>query len=779
MKKLVLCSVLLVLATIAYSQSSTTITGIVKDQISGKGIPNVSVSFLETNKGTVTDVDGNYSIIVESGNYNIQFSAMGYQKEVLSANLNKTMQVIDVILKKDITGLEEVLIGAESKSITKEVLNVNKLGIKNINVPMTAYSINTKLMQQRNVSDLGDAVKSATGVRPINRYGGFQTFRIRGFNNFVMLIDGVRDERHNISTSAPTTNLANVERIEVLKGPAGVLYGHSALGGIINIVRKKPTDIQKANFKVTYGSFDTYNFEGGIGGPISEKLRYRADVGMTRTDGWRDFGVATNNGSLMLDYTPSSKDKLAFYFQANKDKYDTDTGIPVDENSSVIEGMNPETRYNDPQDYLKHKRFDYQLNYSHDFNTNLKLSNLLSYSNDDIDYLSTEFLELNATRDSITRAFPFYFNHKTKTLQNQLDVSYRFKTGSIAHKALVGNSVSILDRRTFRGEVIGPGIFTTISVQNPILNQGHIEAIDNRVDVKKEVVYAFYLQDWITISDKFKALVGLRYDTFTGTYYRDELDSDRNVITPGERTEIPSSSFSYRAGLVYQPVKDVVSVFASYSNYFKPTRRITPNGNVFDPERGFQNELGVKFQKNNLLIATLSAYYMLKNNIVERTSVDDYRQIGSADSKGFELDLESEPVQGLYLKAGYAFVDAKIRDYDQALQTVPAGNRLQYAPKNSVNFWGNYEFQKGTLQGFGAGFGLNYVDDNYTNSSNTYELPSYTTIDGTLYYQTKQVRVGVNINNITDELYFTDAIYGNQFFPGQGRNYKLSLAYRF
>lgn len=100
-------------------------------------------------------------------------------------------------------------------------------------------------MQQRNVFDIGDAVKSVTGVRPINRYGGFQTFRIRGFNNFVMLVDGVRDERHNISTSAPSTNLANVERIEVLKGPAGVLYGHSALGGIINIVRKKNLHINK------------------------------------------------------------------------------------------------------------------------------------------------------------------------------------------------------------------------------------------------------------------------------------------------------------------------------------------------------------------------------------------------------------------------------------------------------------------------------------------------------------------------------------------------------
>ncbi|WP_025663075.1 TonB-dependent receptor [Aquimarina megaterium] len=779
MKKLVLCSVLLLWGFITYAQSNITITGTVKSQTSGKGISNVSVFIQQTNHETITDEKGKYSISLEKGNYNILFSAISYQQTIKNIIVDRESLILDVTLKKNITGLEEVFINGGNNKTNKKILSVNKLGIKNIDIPVTTNSINGEIMQQRNVSDIGDAVKSVTGVRPINRYGGFQTFRIRGFNNFVMLVDGVRDERHNISTSAPSTNLVNVERIEVLKGPAGVLYGHSALGGIINIVRKKPTHNQKANFKATYGSYDTYNTEGGVSGPVSDKLRYRVDIGMTRTQGWRDYGIATNNGSLMLDYTPSANDKLAFYFQTNKDVYDTDTGIPVDEDSSIISGMDPETRYNDPQDYLKHKRLDYQIKYSHDFDPNLKLSNLLSYSNDDIDYLSTEFLELNPTKDSITRAFPFYFNHQTKTLQNQLDLSYTFKTSTIEHKALLGNSISILDRKTFRGEVIGPGTFTTISVQNPTLNQGHIETIDNKVDIKKEVVYAFYLQDWIKFSDKFKALIGLRYDTFTGTYYRDIINNNRALITSGVRTKIPSSSFSYRAGIVYQPVKDMISIFASYSNYFKPSRRVTPNGKVFDPETGFQNELGIKFQKNELFTATLSAYYMLKNNIVEKTNVDDYQQIGSADSKGIELDIESKPFEGFYIKAGYAFVDAKIRDYNKTLQTVPAGNRLPYAPKNSINFWGNYEFQKGYLHGLGIGLGLNYVGKNYTNSSNTYTLPSYTTIDGSLYYQAKKVRIGLNINNIADTLYFTDAIYSNQFFPGQGRNYKLSLAYKF
>ena len=134
---------------------------------------------------------------------------------------------------------------------------------------------------------------------------------------------------------------------------------------------------------------------------MTDQLRYRVDLGMTRTDGWRDFGVATNNGAITLDYTPTKKSHLELAFQANDDLYDTDTGIPVDENGQLIKGMNPRTRYNDPQDYLKHKRKDIQLKYTHELSKKLKITEHFAWSDDDINYLSTEWLKVNATKDSI------------------------------------------------------------------------------------------------------------------------------------------------------------------------------------------------------------------------------------------------------------------------------------------------------------------------------------------------------------------------------------------
>lgn len=720
--------------------------------------------------GTTSNSNGEFEI---KGNPEdiIRITHLGYIKKKIVFN---DMPAV-IYLQTSENRLTEVQISGERKKQS----TVNKLPVKDIDMPTTTNAVSSKIIEQRNSTDLGDAVKSVTGVRPINRYGGFQTFRIRGFNNFVLLVDGVRDERHNLSTSAPSTNLANVERIEVLKGPASVLFGHSALGGIINIVRKKPTNFDTGNFAVTYGSFDAYNISGGMGGAITKKINYRADLGVTRNSGWRDYGVDTNNSSLMFDFQPTEKDRFELYLQGNSDQYDTDTGIPVDENGELVELMNPETRYNDPQDYLKHKRYDVQLKYNRKLNDKMNLTNHLSWSNDDIDYLSTEFLEFNATKDSLKRAFPFYFNHQTSTIQNQLDLSYSFKTGTIEHKSLIGYNLSVLDRKSFRGDVIGPGTFTTISVENPTLNQGHIQPVATRVRARDEMVNALYFQDWLKFSDKFKAIIGLRYDMFSGTYYTDDINPDRSLAKAGKKVSIPSTALTYRAGVVYQPIAGG-SLFASYSNYFKPSRTIAPNDRIFDPETGYQTEAGIKWEKPNVISATFSGFYMLKNNIVERNKVDEYNQIGEADSKGFELDIEFTPLKGLYAKAGYAYVDASVRAFDtEKLQATKAGNKLRYAPEHLANAWVSYNFQNRKLKGLGIGSGLNYTGENYTNTANTYILPSYYTLDATLFYESNGVRVAFNANNITNQFYYTDAIYGNQFFPGMARNFKLSLGYKF
>lgn len=653
---------------------------------------------------------------------------------------------------------------------------VNKIDVPLRDIPLTTSAVSARTIEQRGIDDLQEAMKNTTGVRANNTYGGFQHFTIRGFSNFVLMVDGVRDERHNISTSAPNTNLANVESVEVLKGPASVLFGHSALGGIINIARKRPSADFKADFSAAYGSFNTRRIRAGAGGPINDKLRYRIDFGMSDTDGYRHSGSNTNNGYLALEYTPTERDLFYLTIGANKDIYDTDTGLPMLEGSQLAPGMDRDTRYNDPADFLKHTRYDYQLKYVHRFDSGVTLSDQLSYYDDNINYFSTEELSFNTTLDSLNRSFPFYFNHLTKPLQNQLELTYEFDTKGISHKLLAGYSLSLLDRKTYNGDVFGPGKNATVSVRNPILNQGYIDFKDTYYRATMEHVHGIYVQDWIKISEKLKGLLGLRYDIFRGNYFTDQVDADRNVTEQGPESKIAKSALTYRAGLVYQPL-EALSVYGSYSTYFKPARRVAPNGETFDPETGYQGEVGSRFEMGAKWTANLAFYYMRKNNQLEALPGGIYKRIGSAESKGFEMELNGSLAPGLDATAGYTFSNAKYLDFDGVEVNPVAGKQVAFAPKNMVNVWLNYEVQNGTLKGASIGGGVNYMDETFTNSANTFVMAAYTVADLAVGYRIGRVGIRVNVNNLFNERYYANAIYANQFSPGATRNFLVSLRY--
>ena len=773
-----LCYLLAIIFMVAFStygqQSAGKVTGTVATK-EGNVLAFATVQLEGTSLGAITDNSGKFTIInVPPGNYQLIVSMVGYETitQQLTVNPGLTSEV-KLDMSESTTSLDEVQVRGMRMFVSE---NLNRVKVPLKDMPVTINSVSKDLIAQRGTDDLGEALKSATGVRPINRYGGFQTFRIRGFNDFVLLTEGVRDERHNLSTSAPSTNLANVDRIEVLKGPASVLFGHSALGGVINIVRNQPSKVFKADFSAAYGSFNTRRIKAGAGGPINEKWSYRVDFGTSESDGFRGYGTSTNNFYTAIQFRPRDGELLDIRIGLNDDVYDTDTGLPVLEDGSLVPGMDIDNRYNDPQDFLDHTRYDFQVRYEKQLSENTKISNQLSYYWDDIDYFSTEALTFNATFDSLTRSFPFYFNHRTEPVQNQLELTHNFNTGGIEQKVLIGYSLSILDRRTYRGDIFGPGLNATIAVQDPILNQGHLDHVDTRYQARLEDVHGIYVQDWLNIGEQWKALIGFRYDIFKGDYFTDQVDADRNVIEEGEVTEIPSTAFTYRAGLVYQPLEQL-SFYSGYSSYFEPSRRITGDGDVFEPETGFQAELGGRLFLGTHTTMTLTGFYLRKNDIVESLGGGIFNQIGTADSRGLEFEVNSSPMEGFTITAGYAYTDTEIQDYDGGEVNEDAGNRIQFAPVHLANVWANYQVQGGLLKGFGLSAGLNHTGENFTRANNAFALPAYTLLDGSIFYNFGQGEVRLNVNNITDEVYFRDAIFGDQFFPGVSRNYLLSIRY--
>lgn len=208
-------TVLLCLYSLTSMAQNITITGTVTDE-GNVPIPGVSIVLENTSTGTATDFDGKYTLQVPQDGQALLFSAIGFRtiKKDISAQQN---QVLNVRLQEEITQLTEATIKMERR------LKVNKLNIKNLEAPMTTHTISAKLLDQMDITNIEDASKSIAGLHSVNRYGGFHFFNIRGFDNFVLLYDGIRDERHTITRSAPVANFANVERIEMLKGPSKCL----------------------------------------------------------------------------------------------------------------------------------------------------------------------------------------------------------------------------------------------------------------------------------------------------------------------------------------------------------------------------------------------------------------------------------------------------------------------------------------------------------------------------------------------------------------------------
>lgn len=774
MTQKILLWLLVFVPIISSAQSGYFIKGAVFDE-DRQPITRATVKILQTTDGAITDNDGQFELKnLSNGNYTLEVSFVGYSKTQIDVAINnQSVNDLTITLKSDTKTLGEVTISSNRKR--EELQTINKIDVDLKDLPVTVHSIDRKVIDQKGAIALEDAMKNVTGVRTRNTYGGFQHFHIRGMEQFVLLVDGVRDERHNISQSAPSTNLAAVEGIDVLKGPSSVMFGHSALGGIINVRRRQPTQVFKANFQSSYGSFNTRNIMAGAGGAITDKLSFRADFGVGNSDGFRGLGYNYTNAYLSLKYKPAKKHTIQFNVQANDDFYSTDTGIPLLADGTMVQGMNPPTRYNDPQDFLKNKRIDLQLNYQYQISDKLKLTNLTSYFIDDINYFSTEELTFNATQDSLVRSFPFYFNHQTKPIQNQLELSGEYKIGSIQNKFVVGHSISVLDRKTFRGNITGPGKNTTVSVVNPVLNQGAMFIEDNRYIARMETVNGFFGQNWFNFGEKFKALVAVRVDVFNGDYFTNQLDKDRNITSKGDVSKLNIVAPTYRGGLVYQPIKSV-SIYSSYNTYFKPTRTVAPNGDMFDPETGYQGELGVRYEKDDKISVNIAGFSLARTNILQGIPGGGFENIGTGTSNGFELEVNYNPIKDLSVRTGYSFAHTEIQENKGDIAPNPnAGNRLPFAPQHLVHSWLSYEASATKLKGLGVGLGVNYTSDNYTTNANTIKLDAYYLLDAALWYRFNKYELKFNLNNLTDQFYYRDAIFGNQVFIGPSRNFMVTF----
>lgn len=612
-------------------------------------------------------------------------------------------------------------------------------------IPQSIQVVPQQVLQDRQVRSITDGLENVSGVTSVSTAASSRNyFTIRGFEVYSnSLVNGLPDPQ--ISSDG---SFVNVERLEVLKGPASVLYGEtgfSGIGGTINFVTKQPLSDPFYEISATIGSFDDYLGTIDFSGPLndSKTALYRFNAGYRSTESFVDF-----NEARRLSIAPN----LSFSLGQNTDLV-VEGDVNIQERNgqqpdgppavgSILPNPNGEVRRSFSlqgpvtDDLTINGRVGYSL--EHRFNENWKLRNAFRYvfyNDDDRDgapgFSATDLADDNRTLNrEATIGSQFYDFYLLDT-----NLQGKFSTGPIDHQLLFGFSLSrnTTDLNFEFGIPAAP-----VDIFNPVYDQTVVSTGRNFIEFTTRDTLGIYLQDQITLVENLKLLLGGRVDLF------EERKTDR--LTDIEISQ-SDTAFSPRVGIVYQPIPPI-SLYASFARSFAPTIGTSATEEAFQPERGTQYEVGIKADVNDQLSATLALYDLTRTNVTttDPDNLDFSIQTGEQNSQGIELDISGEILSGWNIIAGYAYTDARVTEDN----TVPVGNRLFSALEHSFNLWTTYRIQQGDLQGLGFGLGFYYVGETAGNLANTFEIPSYFRTDAAIFYEREQFRTALNFRNLFD-----------------------------
>lgn len=637
-------------------------------------------------------------------------------------------------------------------------------------IPFSIQTVPQQVLREQQVQRVSEALRNVPGVQSEESPRSiFEVPRIRGFggfDSFNIITNGLQDGNAGVQIG-----VGNIERVDVLKGPAAALFSQGGLGGTVNIVTKQPLSTPFYNVEASVGSFDTYSGLIDLTGPLDERnnVLYRFNAYGYRTDTFVDFFEIERYGfapaiSLRLD----ENTKLTLEAEYNYFEQPNDRGLPA--KGTVLPNRNgelPISRFvGEPSiDYVSPRttRLGYSLEHNLDKNwqirNNFRVSLLRQPQNS---VFPDTLLEDDRT---LTRGLVEADLQNTNSYLFNTDVVGNFKTGSIDHKLLIGFDLftsNTTNRFTERS-------LSPIDIFDPVYSRNNVGDVIAEFPLASTITdqYGIYVQDQITLLNNVKLLLGGRFDWV-----------EQRIKEEGELTGSQSDdAFSPRIGIVYQPIQPI-SLYASYSRSFKQVTGSGLDRSLFKPERGTQYEVGVKADLSDRLAATLAYFDITRTNVLTDDPNDESGlfsiQTGEQHSRGIEFDVTEEILPGWNIIAGYAYTDAKVTE-----DTNFEDNQINNVPKHAFNIWTTYEIQRGSLQGLGFGLGLFYVGEREGDLENTFNLPSYFRTDAAIFYNQGRFRAALNIRNLFDIRYFETAQSDLRVFPGEPLTVVGSVFWRF
>ncbi|CAI09157.1 TonB-dependent receptor [Aromatoleum aromaticum] len=632
-------------------------------------------------------------------------------------------------------------------------------------VPASITVVPGEVIQDQAMRGMSDVLRYVPGVTAAQGEGNRDQMVIRGNNTTAdFFVNGIRDDAQIFR------DVYNLERVEVLKGPGGMTFGRGGAGGVVNRVTKRPLFGHVGEASLTVGSWDQLRGTVDVGEKINDAAAWRLNAMAEKANSFRD-GVDLDRYGInpTITFTPGGNTALTLGFEHFRDERTADRGVPsqngrpFDDSRSRFFGNADQSESRTGVDALTAV-------IEHDFG-GVQLRNSFRAAQYDKFYQNvfSSNVAINPARQATLSAY----NNSNDRLNvfNQTDLTTKFATGGLQHTLLAGIELGYQDsdNRRKTGQ-FAPGT-NVVPASNPFGTAISFNptATDANNNVESDT-YAVYVQDQIALNEQWKVLAGLRYDKFE-VDFNDKRAANTDLSTTDEEV-------SPRFGLIWTPTARQ-TYYASYSYSFLPAGEqlsLSPNTEDLNPEKAINYEVGARWDVLPELTLSTAVFRLDREDVRAADPLNPgfFVQTGEQRTEGFEIGLQGQVTPWWQVFAGYANLDAEIT---KTSASAPKGRKVGLVPDHMTSIWNRFDLG----QGWGVGLGVINQSSSYTSFTNSVKLPSFTRVDGAVYYtfNDRKTRLALNVENITDKEYFPTAHSDNNISPGAPLNARLTLSTAF
>jgi catecholate siderophore receptor len=647
-------------------------------------------------------------------------------------------------------------------------------------VPASVTIVPAQVIQDAGMQSLGDVFRYVPGVLMHQGEGNRDQIVIRGNSTTAdFFVDGVRDDAQVFR------DLYNLERVEFLKGPGGMIFGRGGAGGVVNRVTKRPVFGEVGAATLTLGSYSQRRGTVDVGNKLSEVAAWRLNAMAEKSDSFRNgAGLERYAVNPTVAIATGAQTLLTLGYEHLWDYRTADRGFPSFNGAPF--NADPSTFFGNASQ--SHARSIVDGAYAvldHDFGGGMQLKNTFRVTHYD-KYYENVFpgSAVNAAGNLTLSAYN-NANQRTNVF-NQTDFTRKLTAGGFEHTLLAGLELGHQDSANKRNTgFFGPtGTATgaTVPAANPIafataFRPNGTDA-DNQV---KSDMAAVYVQDQVALTRQWKMIAGLRYDTF-----KVDLD-DRRTTTPAVDLARTDKAFSPRAGLIWSP-NAVSSYYASYSYAFLPSGEqlgLATTTADLAPEKAKNYELGARWDLLRELTLSTALFRTDRTDVrvADPLNPGFFVKSGRQRIDGVEIGLQGNITRAWQVYGAYAHLDGRVLKPISSGTTasvatiVPAGSRIGLVPGNTFSLWNKVALG----EGWAAGLGLIHQSSSFTSFNNTVTLPAFSRADGALFYAFAdgKTRLALNVENLFDKRYFPTVDGDNNISPGAPRNARLTLSVAF